>query len=167
VENYSQKRLTFCYGIVVFLAINSLEKKYHLTRQINEIRLVYMTDQDRNTRTLIVSFMVALMVMVPLRFIEATKTTLEEANRVLGETTVKQPVKRVVSEKPVVSVSTELEAPYNVIDEAPKKDCLSTETATKMIETIIKTSGKIEEMNESDSYVLFEKIKKVEERVCN
>ncbi len=134
---------------------------------------INMTDQDRNIRTLLVSFMVALMVMVPLRFIEVTKGTLEEANRVLGDTTVNRTVNRVV-EKPVVLTNTELEAPYNKLEAEEVKEekkvdnnCLTAGTASKMISTLMKTSGKIEEMTEEESFELFEKISKIEDRVCN
>ncbi len=140
-----------------------------------------MTDNDRNMRTLVVSFMVALMVMVPLRFIEATKTTLEEANRVLGESTYIQPVRRVVQEKPVVVTNSELEAPYNKIEMSSdseliesevksvpevKNPCLTAGTASRMINTLVKSSGDVSEMTEAESALLFEKIDKIEKRIC-
>jgi len=74
-----------------------------------------MNESNRNTRTLIVSFVVAIMALIPLRFVEVGQV-LENQAQVLGESVV-LPSSEVVAE-PV------LEAPYNEI-EANKVNCVA------------------------------------------
>lgn len=46
-----------------------------------------MTDFDRNMRTLILCFTIAIMALVPLRFVEVGNSTITASNtQVLGET---------------------------------------------------------------------------------
>jgi hypothetical protein len=68
-----------------------------------------MTDTDRNTRTLIVCFSLAVMALIPLRFVEVGQLTEMAAGQVqvLGETT---------QQEVVTASQTGLEAPYNEID---------------------------------------------------
>jgi len=47
-----------------------------------------MTDNDRNTRTLVVCFVLALAVLVPLRVMEGGSVVVERQAEVLGETEV-------------------------------------------------------------------------------
>lgn len=73
-----------------------------------------MTENDRNTRTLIVCFVIALMVMIPLRFVEVGNIMDVQNQQVLGETTeviVTEPKK-----VPAVNIDAKLEAPYDEID---------------------------------------------------
>lgn len=71
-----------------------------------------MTDQDRNVRTLIVAFVIAIMALVPLRFYEIGQEVSSLSNvQVLGEVTEE----RVVAVEPVVEKDV-LEAPWNEID---------------------------------------------------
>jgi hypothetical protein len=63
-----------------------------------------MTDETRNIRTLIVCFVIAIMALIPLRFIEVGNSMMEQSNQtVLGEQVT-------VSELPV------LESPYDEIE---------------------------------------------------
>jgi hypothetical protein len=80
-----------------------------------------MTDLNRNTRTLIVSFAIAIMALVPLRFIEVGNM-MKEYNyvgqnqaMVLGEQTQREEV--VLPEtRETVESQVRLEAPYDEID---------------------------------------------------
>ncbi len=77
-----------------------------------------ITDGDRNVRTLIVSFVIAIMALIPLRFYEiAQDTGVSSMNvstvQVLGASTVEDQLKVVV---PTPTVSPVLEAPWDVID---------------------------------------------------
>ena len=74
-----------------------------------------MNESNRNTRTLIVSFVVAIMALIPLRFVEVGQM-MESQAQVLGESVV-LPNSEVVTE-------SVLEAPYNEI-EAGKLNCIA------------------------------------------
>jgi len=45
-----------------------------------------MTDNDRNTRTLVVCFVIAVMSLISLRFVEVKNVTTASGSQVLGET---------------------------------------------------------------------------------
>ena len=68
-----------------------------------------MTDFDRNVRTLIVCFVVAVFGLIPLRFIEVGNSV-----RVLGESTVIE-VKDEVKLPNAEVETVELEAPYDEV----------------------------------------------------
>ncbi|MFZ2152912.1 MAG: hypothetical protein WAV41_02540 [Microgenomates group bacterium] len=80
-----------------------------------------MNENTRNTRTLIVSFVFAIMALIPLRFVEAGQNVVLESPQVLGEETM------VVEE--TQPITSELEAPYNEIEAAAKSDCIMKEDA--------------------------------------
>lgn len=124
-----------------------------------------MTDNDKNMRTLIISFVVALMVMVPLRFVEATGQTLEATNRVLGEMTTVS-VQTVNPETaPVVKNDGALEAPYKTIDK--KTVCISSELAEKQVDAIIKSyGGSLEKLTEAQSLAVYNQIEKIDKSTC-
>jgi len=46
-----------------------------------------MTDNDRNTRTLVICFVLAVMSLISLRFVEVGNITSVSNSQVLGETT--------------------------------------------------------------------------------
>ena len=46
-----------------------------------------MTDNDRNTRTLVICFVLAVMSLISLRFVEVGNITSASNSQVLGETT--------------------------------------------------------------------------------
>lgn len=125
-----------------------------------------MTDNEKNTRTLIVGFVVALMVLVPLRFVEATGQTLEESNRVLGEMTA-VPVQRAQREiVPIVKADGALEAPYNKL-ETKKTVCVSNEQAEKQVEAIIKRNGgSLDKLSEAQSLAVYEQISAIDKSTC-
>lgn len=79
-----------------------------------------MENTNNNVRTLIVSFVVAIMALIPLRFVEAGQEINYNPTKVmvLGETT---------SQKEVVLPNAEikLESPYNEIEN--QKSCFSQE----------------------------------------
>ena len=124
-----------------------------------------MTDHDKNMRTLIVSFVVAMMVMVPLRFVEATQQTLEATNRILGEMTEATPnnVQREIV--PMVKADNGLEAPYNEIEK--KIVCVSTEQAAKQVKAVInKYGGDLNNLNERLSTALYAEIERIDKSIC-
>jgi hypothetical protein len=79
-------------------------------------------DFNLNTRTLIVSFVFALMVLVPLRFVEINNVAFDPM--VLGES-IEAPAPR-------------LEAPFDVVDSTA--DCLDSEYVDKVIEVLLEDS---------------------------
>ncbi|MFA7300700.1 MAG: hypothetical protein WC069_00090 [Candidatus Shapirobacteria bacterium] len=83
-----------------------------------------------NTRTLIVSFVLALAVMVPLRFVEVGNLSVASQSSVLGDS-IEAPVPRI-------------EAPYDIVD--MNSDCLSNEYVDGVIVYLTKTSD-IESFN--------------------
>jgi len=87
-----------------------------------------MTDTDRNTRTLVVCFSIAIMALIPLRFVEVGQQMEEVATSVtvLGETTQKEVV------LPETRAEAVLEAPYNEIDGS----CLSGEQYVAKMELL-------------------------------
>jgi len=94
-----------------------------------------MNELNRNTRTLIVSFVVAIFALIPLRFMEASQSVsvFNEKAEVLGEQTEERSL---------------LEAPYDVLES--KKDCLSEKTALEL-------KKQIEELTVGDEKALLEK----------
>ncbi len=77
-----------------------------------------ITDGDRNVRTLIVSFVIAIMALIPLRFYEIAQdsgvTSMNQSSvQVLGATTA---VDQQLLAVPTPTVSPVLEAPWDVID---------------------------------------------------
>lgn len=58
--------------------------------------LIYMTNQDRNIRTLITCFVIALVALIPLRIVES-QNLMNENTMVLGEET--EMVEEVVEEE--------------------------------------------------------------------
>jgi len=93
-----------------------------------------MEEINRNTRTLIISFTVAILAMIPLRFVEVGNQleVIDSRSMVLGETS-----------QEVIS----LESPYNVIDAEAEavesaeaveaNDCLTEVDASVMIKEIV------------------------------
>jgi len=85
--NFSCKKGVICKVI-------DIEKKI--------VKLLFMNDNiNRNTRTLIVSFVIAVMVLIPLRFVEVGNGLGSEVS-VLGES--------------VISPEVKIESPYDQID---------------------------------------------------
>jgi hypothetical protein len=79
-----------------------------------------MNETNRNTRTLIVGFFVAVMVLIPLRFVEVGQMIDDGNKQVLGETMVNQ--EEVVTQVPEVQTAV-LEEPYKTIEN--NQNCLT------------------------------------------
>jgi len=79
-----------------------------------------MNNFDRNTRTLIVSFLIAVFALVPLRFIEVgQQQEFLMESQVLGEI-IEEPVEEVVEE--VVENISEIEPVYEEVEECMSRD---------------------------------------------
>lgn len=136
-----------------------------------------MTNTDRNTRTLIVSFAVAIMALIPLRFVEVGQimTASDSQAQVLGEQTdITLPNADVVAvpeEKQAV-----LEAPYDQIDGpaavlgastdiSASADCIVRDEATSVIDSLrldLNRGG----LSASDRVDLMNQIRMVEVNTC-
>lgn len=87
----------------------------------NVSRLIYMTNTDRNTRTLIVSFAIAVMALIPLRFVEVgqmMEAVSSNEVQVLGAQTRESASVTLPEADVTVSQNQDaiLEAPYDQID---------------------------------------------------
>lgn len=97
-----------------------------------------MNDLDRNTRTLIVSFVIAIFCLIPLRFYEAGSQYAASRAEVLGahqEVVLPDSELRSDSKQPV------LEFPYGEIENS---DCMSQAEADKLVSgltELLKTPG--------------------------
>ena len=75
-----------------------------------------MNDFNRNTRTLIVSFVIAIFALIPLRFIEVgEQQNALNQSQVLGETTVVEEI-IVSDDSSSEEVVLGLEAPYDELE---------------------------------------------------
>lgn len=58
-----------------------------LTAIKKALRLIGMTDHDRNIRTLVICFVLAVMALIPLRFVESgDEVMVSSKTQILGET---------------------------------------------------------------------------------
>ena len=84
-----------------------------------------MNESNQNIRTLIVSFVIAIFTLIPLRFVEVGQMTVDQDQpQVLG---VDQ-----VAEVTPANAAPVLEAPYDQID-AAKKNCIDQQTADGLL----------------------------------
>ena len=116
-----------------------------------------MNDLNRNTRTLIVSFVIAIMVLVPLRFVEAGEqaTLVNESSQVLGE------VSEVVESNSVKTAK--LEEPYNEID--GNQDCID-KVELEKLERAVSERLQQEDLGDSDKLKLLDGLREQELNVC-
>lgn len=115
-----------------------------------------MNNLNRNSRTLIISFVIALMVMVPLRFIEVDQAILAPEVNVLGEETW-------VGENVSGEVTGEgLEAPYNEIENG--QGCLIREVVE--VEAKNLTDMITSDLSRDEVDVILEEIQQIEAREC-
>ncbi|HEX8923929.1 MAG TPA: hypothetical protein VF828_04310 [Patescibacteria group bacterium] len=95
-----------------------------------------MTDLDRNTRTLIVAFSIAIFALVPLRFVEAGQMMSQSYNasqQVLGETTQGETVLP-NAELNKDSEAVDIEAPYKTqTTKTTTINCISKDDAQKLM----------------------------------
>lgn len=62
-----------------------------MTVILKDLRLIDMTDHDRNMRTLVLCFVLAVMALIPLRVVEFSQSVAGiSSTQVLGETVQKQ-----------------------------------------------------------------------------
>jgi len=128
-----------------------------------------MEESNRNTRTLIVSFVFAIMAMIPLRFVEAgqmmkTSFTPPSRSAVLGEI-----------DEAVILPNAELESPYNVIDgavvaeteveEVVERDCILKSDADILVSSIGEEMMK-EDLSEAELADLTSELILISESVC-
>ncbi|MFA6007683.1 MAG: hypothetical protein WC784_03540 [Candidatus Shapirobacteria bacterium] len=111
-----------------------------------------MNDLNKNTRTLIVSFVIAIMFLVPLRFVEVGQGLVDMTtsnSQVLGE------VNEVIEAK--------LEAPY---DKLESQSCIDKSELDKLEN---KTLEKIQQgqLSAVDKSILLGALKDVELKACN
>lgn len=120
-----------------------------------------MTDHDKNMRTLIVSFVVAMMVMVPLRFVESTQFTLDQTTQVLGEMTAAPKTERVIEAKSI------LEAPYDEIEAGVVSTCISIKESENQIKAVIDSyGGTLNNLNEEETAIAYNEIKAIDDKIC-
>lgn len=108
-----------------------------------------MNNFDRNTRTLIVSFLVAIFALIPLRFIEVgtQQSTIGNA-QVLGEATS-------------VPEEANLEVPYNEAEE-----CISQDEIEE-IRNEVATQLQNQNLNEVQTEELLNWLKASEANICS
>ncbi|HBP51078.1 MAG: hypothetical protein US68_C0001G0064 [Candidatus Shapirobacteria bacterium GW2011_GWE1_38_10] len=114
-----------------------------------------MTNFDRNTRTLIVSFLVAIFALIPLRFIEAgeQRSFIGDA-QVLGESSSVQ----VYEDNGKAEIK--FEAPYDKLE-----TCASREKVTAMENEIVEKLNN-SELSEDQIDLILDELRKVETSVC-
>jgi len=102
---------------------------------------------NRNTRTLIVSFVIAIMVLIPLRFVEVGNS-LGSGASVLGET--------------VVQSEAKIEAPYDQIDSSLA--CNLDQEVDAAVSLL--TANLAEDLSTDEAEVIFREIESVEATRC-
>lgn len=118
-----------------------------------------MKDINRNCRTLIVCFVIALFGLVPLRFYEVgSQVNSNDGSAVLGEKISLPESELIETSQPV------LESPYEQI-EKEGLGCLSREEADEHIGVLVEVL-KSDDLNEDTVSVLVSEIERVENSVC-
>lgn len=115
-----------------------------------------MEDFNKNTRTLIVSFVIAIFALIPLRFVEAgyELNYNNSETQVLGESDV--------ASVEVVKERLSLEEPYNEIE---NRKCIEKSELVKLEkEALEKIQNK--NLNATDKSNILENLKDQEMRVC-
>jgi hypothetical protein len=112
-----------------------------------------MNEQTRNIRTLIVCFAVAIMVLIPLRFIEVGNSLMERSDEaVLGEINLPE------------AGGPELEQPYEKI-ESGAVECIDIQTAQVRRELITERMM-AEDLSREEAKQLSDELVEIEKRVC-
>lgn len=126
-----------------------------------------MTDLDRNTRTLIVCFSIALMALIPLRFVEVGQQVMMNQSRVLGESAEREVVVPMVEKID----PAKLQAPYDRIDgvlgdsDDKKVDCLMEEEVRGLVEEV--TVGLVMgDYTEVEVEQVLGEVEAIEKRLC-
>lgn len=114
-----------------------------------------MNNFDRNTRTLIVSFLIAIFTLIPLRFVEAgqEQNMLMDA-QVLGESIV-------VSEDGVADKSGPVfEAPYDELEK-----CMNKDDVKAMEEGVINLIQN-DNLPKKQLVIVLDELQKAEDNIC-
>jgi len=117
-----------------------------------------MNNFDRNTRTLIVSFLVAIFALIPLRFIEVgAQQSLLSQTQVLGETVV-----NVDQEQKTVTEENEakLEAPYDELETCINK------AEVKMVEDEVYKQLRSQNLDKEQIVIILDELKRIEVSAC-
>lgn len=119
-----------------------------------------MKDIDRNSRTLIVCFVIAIFGLVPLRFYEIGNqiNNVGSGSAVLGEQVSLPESELTVTSRPV------LESPYEEI-EMQSLNCLPREEADNQIGVMVEVL-KSTDLSESTVSSLVSEIERIENSVC-
>ncbi|RLC35618.1 hypothetical protein DRH14_00390 [Candidatus Shapirobacteria bacterium] len=120
-----------------------------------------MNDLNRNTRTLIVSFVVAVFALLPLRFYEigVFKANQERAEVLGARANVRLPDSSKAGKEDVYQ---QLELPYRDIE---KDRCLLRKEAEKQIELLVEKLDN-DDLNQEEVDALVKDIEAIEKRVC-
>jgi hypothetical protein len=117
-----------------------------------------MNETNRNTRTLIVSFVLVIMVLIPLRFVEVGQTIIDSnQQQVLGETTVAKEI------LPAAAPTTILEEPYNTIENSVK--CIS-RTDLDSAWADLRTEVENKQVDEAGAEEMIASLVAAEARIC-
>jgi hypothetical protein len=116
-----------------------------------------MNNFDRNTRTLIVSFVIAIFALIPLRFIEvgSQQNFVGEA-QVLGET-ISNPINTLNEEE---QDKAKLEAPYDAIDYCVDKSIV-TEKENEVVDQL--QNG---DLSKDQITVILDELRELEANIC-
>lgn len=126
-----------------------------------------ISEFNRNCRTLVVSFVIAIMAMIPLRFVEMGQIMTMEQPTVLGETVSQEVV------LPSAEVDQKLfEAPYDqegnveqVLGTSTEVSCISRDEANKLYESYA-TKLETVKLNDLQKQQLAEEVLTIEQSVC-
>lgn len=123
-----------------------------------------MEQMAANTRTLIVCFVAAIMVLIPLRFVEEGQLMVQRAQKqakVLGQQSEAQ-------KEEERQGGIELESPYEQMEQMEREkreDCLSPGTALRLIEVI--TAELAEgDYTQKQAEGIDRAVKEIEGRIC-
>jgi hypothetical protein len=122
-----------------------------------------MSEFNRNCRTLVVSFVIAIMAMIPLRFVEVGQMETAQQPTVLGETIV----------LPSAEVQPKLfEAPYDqegktdqVLGTSTEVSCISKEEANGQLEGYARML-EVGKLNDLQKQMVANEVLAVEANVC-
>lgn len=126
-----------------------------------------ISEFNRNCRTLVVGFVIAIMAMIPLRFVEMGQIMTMEQPTVLGETVSQEVV------LPSAEVEQKLfEAPYDqednvsqVLGTSTEVNCISRDEANKLYESYA-TKLETVKLNDLQRQQLADDVLAVEQSVC-
>jgi len=126
-----------------------------------------ISEFNRNCRTLVVSFVIAIMAMIPLRFVEMGQIMTMAEPTVLGETVSQEVV------LPSAEVEQKLfEAPYDqegsveqVLGTSTEVSCISRDEANMLYESYA-TKLETVKLNDLQKQQLAEEVLAVEQSVC-